>query len=123
MPHFKWHTVTNEIEINKMMFIKQILRNWKRNKLFSFTAILSLTVGFACCNLLAAFVINEWQISNGSPDNERIVVLKTDNPMTLETTKEKSSYILQQIPQIFKERYPEVKSFCRMQTIWEQPVF
>ncbi len=123
MPHFKWHTVTNEIEINKMMFIKQILRNWKRNKLFSFTAILSLTVGFACCNLLAAFVINEWQISNGSPDNERIVVLKTDNPMTLETTKEKSSYIQQQIPPIFKERYPEVKSFCRMQTIWEQPVF
>ncbi len=93
--------------------IKLIFRNWKRNKLFSLTAMISLIIGFACCNILTAFVINEWKISNGSPDNDRIFALKTDNPMTLETTKEKTSYILKQIPQLFKERYPEVESFCR----------
>ncbi len=95
--------------------LKLILREWKRNKLFSITAILSLTIGFVCCNLLTSFVINEWKISEGSPDYNRIFALKTDNPMTLETTKEKSSWILGQIPQLFKERYPEINSFCRFQ--------
>ncbi len=103
--------------------IKLILRNWKRNKLFSTMAILSLTIGFACCNLLAAFVINEWKISNGSIDNERIFALKTDNPMMLESTKEKSSFILKQIPHLFKERYPEVESFCRFRNVGGEAVF
>ncbi len=80
-----------------MIRIKQILRNRSRNKLFLVTVIISLTIGFGCCNLLAAFVINEWQISNSSTDNNRIIVLKTGNTMTLERTKEKSLYILHQV--------------------------
>ncbi len=106
-----------------MIRTNQILRNWRRNKLFSLTAIISLTIVFACCNLLAAFVINEWQISNGSTDNERIFVLKTDNPMTLESTKEKSSYILHQVPPLLMERYPEVESFCRFQPLRDNAIF
>ena len=103
--------------------LKLILRNWRRNKLFSITAIISLIIGFACCNLLTAFVINEWKISEGSPDKNRIFVLKTDNPMTLETTKEKSSFILKQIPPLFKEKYPEINTFCRFQSDDESSVF
>jgi len=110
-------------KIFNMIRTKQIIRNWRRNKLFSLTAIISLTIGFACCNLLAAFVINEWQISNGSTDNERIFVLKTDNPMTLESTKEKSSYILHQVPPLLMERYPEVESFCRFQPLRDNAIF
>ena len=106
-----------------MVRIKHILRNWRGNKRYSLTAIISLTIGFACCNLLAAFVINEWQISNSSNDNERIFVLKTDNPMTLESTKEKSSYILHQVPPLMKERYPEVESFCRFQPVSKDAIF
>ncbi len=96
--------------------LKLIIREWKRNKLFSITAILSLTIGFVCCNLLTSFVINEWKISKGSPDCDKIYILKTDNPMTLKTTKEKSSWILKQIPPLFKEKYPEINTFCRCQT-------
>jgi hypothetical protein len=103
--------------------LRLILRNWRRNKLFSITAIISLIIGFACCNLLTAFVINEWKISEGSPDKNRIFVLKTDNPMTLETTKEKSSFILKQIPPLFKEKYPEINTFCRFQSDDESSVF
>ncbi|WP_066630010.1 ABC transporter permease [Labilibacter marinus] len=103
--------------------IKLIIRNWRRNKLFTFTAILSLVIGFACCNLLTAFVINEWKISNSSIDNDRIFALKTDNPMTLETTKEKSSWIMKKVPPLFKKRYPEINSYCRFNTVYSEAIF
>ena len=84
------------------MWVKLIIRNWKRNKIYSFTAIISLIIGLTCCNLLVAFVINEWQIAKGSPDIDRICVLQTDNPMTLKTTKERSSFIISKLPPLLK---------------------
>ncbi len=95
--------------------LKLIFRNWKKNKVYSFTSVVSLIIGFACCNLLVAFVINEWKISKGSPEKDRIFVLQTDNPMTMKTTKEHSSFIISRLPPLLKEKYPEIQSYCRLQ--------
>jgi putative ABC transport system permease protein len=99
-----------------------IFRNWKRNKIFSTISILSLVVGLLCSNLLIAFIVSEWQISEGSPDKDRIFLLKGDNPMDMEN-KEKTSFILPDLPLLLKERYPEVKNYCRFQNVDENVVF
>jgi putative ABC transport system permease protein len=99
-----------------------ILRNWKRNKILSSISILSLVIGLVCSNLLIAFVANEWQISEGSPDKNRIFLLKSDNPMD-EQNKEKTSFILPKLPPLIKERYPEVENYCRFQNVDDNSVF
>ncbi len=102
--------------------LKLIFRNWKRNKIFSVISILSLVVGLACSNLLIAFVVSEWQISEGSPGKDQIFLVKSDNPMDIQN-KEKTSFILPNLPILLKERYPEVESYCRFQDVSENAVF
>ena len=104
------------------MNVVLILRNWKRNKIFSSISILSLVIGLVCSNLLIAFVANEWQISEGSPDKNRIFLLKSDNPMD-EQNKEKTSFILPNLPPLLTERYPEVENYCRFQDVDGNAVF
>lgn len=53
---------------------KLIFRSWRRNKTFTVISVLSLAVGIACTNLLAAFVIHEYNIDPGNPNKDRIVV-------------------------------------------------
>ncbi len=55
---------------------KMIFRSWWRNKTFALISILSLGVGIACINLLAAFVIHEYNIEGDNPNKDRIAVLK-----------------------------------------------
>ena len=102
--------------------LSMILRSWKRNKIFSVISILSLVVGLACSNLLIAFVASEWQISEGSPDKDRIFLLKSDNPMDIKNI-EKTSFILPALPSMLNERYPEVETFCRFQSVDGNAVF
>lgn len=55
---------------------KLIFRSWLRNKTFTVISILSLAVGIACTNLLAAFVIHEYNIEQENPNKDRMVVVK-----------------------------------------------
>ncbi|MDR1200364.1 MAG: ABC transporter permease [Tannerellaceae bacterium] len=55
---------------------KLIFRSWWRNKTFTVISILSLSVGIACINLLAAFVIHEYNIEADNPNKDRMVVGK-----------------------------------------------
>lgn len=55
---------------------KLIFRSWLRNKTFTVISILSLAVGIACTNLLAAFVIHEYNIEQENPNKVRMVVVK-----------------------------------------------
>ena len=54
---------------------KLIFRSWLRNKTFTVISILSLAVGIACTNLLAAFVIHEYNIEQENPNKDRMVVV------------------------------------------------
>jgi|GEM_PF-3269196 hypothetical protein len=60
--------------------LKLILRNWWQNKTFTLIALLSLTVGIACTNLLGAFVTYEWGIEKSNPNRKRMVWVMQDMP-------------------------------------------
>lgn len=60
----------------KSISFKIIFRSWWRNKTFTIISVLSLAVGIACTNLLAAFVIHEYNIEPNNPNKDRMVVVK-----------------------------------------------
>lgn len=60
----------------KGISFKIIFRSWWRNKTFTIISILSLAVGIACTNLLAAFVSDKYNIEAENPNKDRMVVAK-----------------------------------------------
>ena len=81
----------------KAVALKLVLRSWWRNKTFSIISIVSLAIGIACTNLLAAFVIYEFNIEADNPNKEKIVYMAQDSPLK---SGEKVSFIVgnSQIP-------------------------
>ncbi len=74
----------------KAVALKLVLRSWWRNKTFSIISIVSLAIGIACTNLLAAFVIYEFNIEADNPNKEKIVYMAQDSPLK---SGEKVSFI------------------------------
>lgn len=91
--------------------LKLILRNWWRNKTFTLIALLSLTVGIACTNLLGAFVTYEWGIEKSNPNRKRMVWVTQDLPSD---PGKKVAYMVKGIPDQMKEKYPEVENFLQL---------
>lgn len=100
--------------IMKTVALKLVLRSWWRNKTFSIISIVSLAIGIACTNLLAAFVIYEFNIEVGNPNKEQIVYMAQDSPMK---SGERASFIAGQIPPRLKEQYTEVEDYVRFGSI------
>ena len=87
---------------------KLIFRSWWRNKTFSIISIFSLAIGIACTNLLAAFVIHEYNIEAENPNKDRILYVTQDSPMK---KGEQSAYVTEETAQQIKNTYPEVEDF------------
>lgn len=90
---------------------KLIFRSWLRNKTFTVISILSLAVGIACTNLLAAFVIHEYNIEQENPNKDRMVVVKqtiSGARMTAFNT------VSRDITSLLLERVPELDKACRV---------
>ena len=98
----------------KAVALKLVLRSWWRNKTFSIISIVSLAIGIACTNLLAAFVIYEFNIEADNPNKEKIVYMAQDSPMK---SGEKVSFIVGEIPIQLKEQYTEVEDYLRFSSI------
>ena len=98
----------------KAVALKLVLRSWWRNKTFSIISIVSLAIGIACTNLLAAFVIYEFNIEADNPNKEKIVYMAQDSPLK---SGEKVSFIVGKIPIQLKEQYSEVKDYLRFGSI------
>lgn len=98
----------------KAVALKLVLRSWWRNKTFSIISIVSLAIGIACTNLLAAFVIYEFNIEADNPNKEKIVYMAQDSPMK---SGEKVSFIVGEIPILLKEQYTEVEDYLRFSSI------
>jgi len=95
----------------KNISFKLIFRSWWRNKTFTVISILSLAVGIACTNLLAAFVIHEYNIEADNPNKDRIYCILQDSPLQV---GDKVFYASDDIPPMIKDRYPEVGDFLRL---------
>lgn len=98
----------------KAVALKLVIRSWWRNKTFSVISIVSLAIGIACTNLLAAFVIYEFNIEANNPDKDKIVYMAQDSPMK---SGEIVSYVTGDIPVQLKEKYTEVEDYLRFNTI------
>ncbi len=61
--------------------LKMIVRNWWRNKLFFFVAIVSLSIGLACTNLLLTYFVHDYNIEHSNPNKDRVFCLRQDDPM------------------------------------------
>lgn len=97
----------------KAIALKLVLRSWWRNKTFSVISIISLAIGIACTNLLATFVVHEYNVESGNPARNRIYLISQDNPMK---SGEKSCIAGNTIPSSMKEKYSEVENFLRIDT-------
>ncbi len=99
---------------------KMIFRNWRRNKTFALISILSLAIGIACINLLAAFVIHEYNVEAGNPNRDRIHMLwypsSWDRSLKLTASPDQLAQIGLQVPEI--EHYTQVDkspvSYCQV---------
>ena len=92
---------------------KLIFRSWWRNKIFAVISIFSLAVGIACTNLLAAFVIHEYNIEAGNPNKNHIYCLVQDSPFQL---GDKVFFATSDVLSIIKDRYPEVEDCLCLNT-------
>ena len=84
---------------------KLIFRSWLRNKTFTVISILSLAVGIACTNLLAAFVIHEYNLEADNPHRETIYMMDQDSPIQ---PGERVCFTAGGIAAEIKEKYPEI---------------
>lgn len=98
----------------KTIALKLVLRSWWRNKTFSVISIVSLAIGIACTNLLAAFVIYEYNIEGENPNKSNIIYMAQDSPMQ---SGEVISYIVGNVPELLKKQYSEVVDYLRFNSI------
>lgn len=98
----------------KAVALKLVLRSWWRNKTFSIISIVSLAIGIACTNLLAAFVIYEFNIEADNPNKEKD---RLYGPGFAAEVRRKGIFIVGKIPIQLKEQYSEVKDYLRFGSI------
>lgn len=98
----------------KAIAFKLVLRSWWRNKTFSVISIVSLAIGIACTNLLAVFVIHEYNLEADNPNRERIYMMDQDSPLQ---PGERVCFTVAGIPVEIKEKYPEVTDYVRINNI------
>lgn len=99
----------------KAVALKLVFRSWWRNKTFSVISIVSLAIGIACTNLLAVFVIHEFNLEADNPKRDRIYYMDQESPMK---SGERVSFVTGNIPVELKEKYPEVEDFLRMKGVF-----
>ena len=88
----------------KNISFKLIFRSWWRNKTFTVISILSLAVGIACTNLLAAYVIHEYNIEAENPNRDRMVLtqhtmVETGNSFT-HRLADVSELLIRNVPEL-----------------------
>lgn len=99
--------------------LKMIIRNWWRNKLFFLVAIVSLSVGLACTNLLLTYFVHDYNIEHGNPNKDRVFCLRQDDPMKAGA---KVAYAMTDIPQSIQQKITGVESYMRVQHMMNQTI-
>ena len=99
--------------MKQLNLLKLIVRNWWRNKLFFLVAVVSLSVGLACTNLLLTYFMHDYHIEYGNPNKDDVYCLRQDNPME---QGEKVAYAAKDIPQQIKDKISGVDGFMRVQS-------
>ncbi|MBN1326359.1 MAG: ABC transporter permease [Candidatus Cloacimonetes bacterium] len=89
------------------------IRNFSRNKAFSFINILGLAIGMACCLIILLFIQYELSHENMHPDLDNIYrVLTIDKAMG--TNSQRVGITIPALGPSIPETFPEVKDFIRV---------
>lgn len=59
-------------------YLKIALRNLLKNRMYTFTNVLSLTIGLAACGLIALYIFEEWQVDRFHEKGNRIYRVLTN---------------------------------------------
>ncbi|MEI6142975.1 MAG: ABC transporter permease [Mariniphaga sp.] len=94
--------------------IKLVIRNLKRQRLYSFLSITGFSVGFAVSIFIALFIYNELSMDNCFPNSGNIV--RVFDP------KENNCSLDMTLTQDFKEKYPEIGAACQLQQISDMDI-
>jgi len=90
-------------------YLKLALRHLWRRRLYSAVILLSLTVGFACTNLLMSFLISELNTDSFHKNKERIFQVTSDDPFG---GKNSIPFIPGTLQKHLADNYPEVENTC-----------
>ena len=94
--------------------IKLVIRNLKRQRLYSFLSISGFSVGFAVSIFIALFIYNELSMDNCFPNSGNIV--------RVYDSKENNCSLDMTLNQDFKEKYPEIGAACQLQQISDMDI-
>jgi len=116
--------ISNSLYWRLIMFLnylKMVLRNIKRHKIYSFINIMGLAIGMACCILVFLYVHHELNFDRYHKDGERIFRIAQNirkDAAELDTARVATPLI----PAV-RESFPEVESAVRFQlATWESLV-
>ena len=103
----------------KNISFKLIFRSWRSNKTFTIISVLSLAVGIACTNLLAAFVIHEYNIEPDNPNRDRIVIAqKTRIDVDFQQVKNLPA----NLSELFISKVPELDRSCLINDVFSSTI-
>jgi len=91
-------------------YLKLAIRHLWRRKLYTSVILLSLTIGFACTNLLLSFLIAELNADSFHQKKERIFQILSDDPFF--GGKNSMTYVPGMLLEHLKDNYPEVEKVC-----------
>jgi putative ABC transport system permease protein len=97
--------------------LKHSLRSLKKQKGYVFINIMGLSIGLACSLIITLFVIHQLSYDNYHEKKDRIFRLVLDGKIGEQEVL--ASYTASIIGPTMKNDFPEVESFCRMNTFGE----
>lgn len=90
------------------------LRSFLKNKLSSFTIILSLVAGLTIINLVIGFVVREYQTDRFHINKDRIFRLTSTDPFGRSSN---ISYMQRELPQYMANHYPELEDVALVNNV------
>lgn len=103
----------------KHISFKLIFRSWRSNKTFTIISILSLAVGIACTNLLAAFVIHEYNIEPDNPNRNRIVLAQKT---IIDVDFRHADNLPANLTELFISKVPELDESCIINNVFSSTI-
>jgi putative ABC transport system permease protein len=97
-------------------YFKIAWRNLKKNKAFAIINILGLSIGLACCMLIALYIHNELKYDRHYTNGDRIFQLGTT--FIDQGEEERSATTSAPLGKMMQHEFPEIQSSTRILSLW-----
>ena len=104
-----WSYFIHQLSVS--MRLKITLRGLLRYRLNSSIIVISLSIGIACMNLIAQFLVREFNVDGFQKNKNRIYALQSDDPWN---KGQKMYFIRYGAAEYMKDNFSEVEDYCRV---------